>query len=161
MNRSTFRILLAAVLAFSLVGCRTGVGPREDATGANVERRISSDLRPFLESYFATWSSGDMKGYKSHFDDWATVTFIDKGKVVLAMPRDMFVDLQAQLKTTGTKVERMTSFTADEDDAAATVTAKWLLENGREKVTGVDRFTLIRSSDGSWKIISLLFYNDP
>ena len=155
--------LLAVMLVLVLFSCGADTTGQQGFTKVDENRKISPDLKPFLESYFATWSSGDMEGYKSHFHESATVTLIEKGKVLLSMPRDKFVQFQAEMvsPTDTTKVERMTSFTAEEDGNAATVTARWLLEIGGKKITGVDRFTLIRASDGGWKIISLLFYSEP
>jgi ketosteroid isomerase-like protein len=155
--------LLVVMLVLSLFSCGADTMRQQGSPKVDESRRISPDLNPFLESYFATWSSGDMEGYKSHFHESATVTLVEKGKVLLSMPRDKFVQSQAEMvsPTDKTKVERMTSFTAEEDSNAASVTAKWLLEIRGKKITGVDRFTLIRTSDGGWKIISLLFYSDP
>ena len=56
----------------------------------------------------------------------------------------------------------MTSFTADEDERAATVVAQWELTrgtgDGKEVERGVDRFTLMRDGRGKWKIAALVFY---
>jgi hypothetical protein len=161
MNRSICSRFLVILLTLSLIACTADEVFQEDSSRANKQKPISSDLKPFLESYFATWSSGDMKGYKSHFHEFAIVTLVERGKVIVSVSRDKFVDLQKEIisKTTVRHVERMTSFTADEDAVAASVTAEWLLEAEREKFTGVDRFTLIRAPDGTWKIISLVFYS--
>jgi hypothetical protein len=52
----------------------------------------------------------------------------------------------------------MTSFSADEDKKAATVSAQWVLMKGEKKQKGVDRFTIIRNLRGEWKIVSLVWY---
>ena len=122
--------------------------------------RCSADLEPFLQSYFATWSAGNMDAYRSHFHPSAVISLVDQGILVLSMPRDEFVSFQTEAIARAEMVERMTSFTADEDDRAASVTAKWLLEKEGTEKTGVDRFTLIRDREGRWKIIALLFYTD-
>ena len=52
----------------------------------------------------------------------------------------------------------MTTFTAEADAAAAQATAGWELQKGGQKITGVDRFTLVRDPQGQWKILFLVFY---
>ncbi|MHC4200437.1 MAG: nuclear transport factor 2 family protein [Planctomycetota bacterium] len=146
-------LALAGAVA-CLAGCRGA--PSSHAPGA------SADLEPFLRSYFASWSAGDMEAYRGHFDERARIALLKDGRLVYTMERDRFVDGQAALQSKArTKaVERMTSFTADEDAKAATVTARWELVRGAETKTGVDRFTLVRDERGKWKIVSLVFYAD-
>lgn len=162
------------------------------------ESQISGDIKPFLESYFATWSAGDIEGYKAHFHRQAVIVmvgydevsyavipglkwvarvlvYITKtlSKILLkighpgivlrhAMSRDEFMEQQTQIVTQSkiTLVERMLSFTVEEEKVVAVVMAKWLLEYGDKTLTGMDRFTLIRDTDGNWKIIYLLWYID-
>ena len=117
-------------------------------------------IRSFIESYFHDWSAGDVEGYKNHFDPAATIVYVDSGTVSRSTLSDPFVAEQgAYLKEAhGQVVERMTSFTAEADDAAAQVTAQWELRKPGEIETGVDRFTLLRDAAGKWKIVGLLFY---
>ena len=147
--------LTAAVVA--VLGCTAPSIP--EPPSATIPR-CSPDLKPFLESYFSTWSAGDMDAYRSHFHPSAVVALVDQGHVILSMPRDEFVSSQTEAIARARMVERMTSFTADEDDRAASVTAKWLLEKEGAEKTGVDRFTLIRDAKGKWRIVALLFYVD-
>ena len=150
-----------AAATVAALGCTSAPMPAPPSVSPPVKsRRCSPDLKPFLENYFATWSAGDMDGYRSHFHRSAVVTLVDEGEIVLSMPRDEFVSSQEEAIARARMVERMTSFTADEDDRAANVTAKWLLEKGATKKRGVDRFTLIRDTKGKWKIVALLFYVD-
>ena len=124
------------------------------------QARHSSDLKPFLESYFAAWSRGDIEAYKSLFHKNARITYVEDGTARAALSRDAFVRQQAAAiaRAKVPMSERMTSFSATEDDVAATVSAQWELKKGDETVTGVDLFTLIRDTDGKWKIISLVYY---
>lgn len=153
--RTSLSALAAATVA--ALGCTSALVPQPPSAR---NRTCSPDLKPFLESYFATWSAGDMDSYRSHFHPFAVITLVDRGEVVLSIPRDEFVALQAKAIARARMVERMTSFAADEDDCAASVTAKWLLEKEGTKKTGVDRFTLIRDREGSWRIVALLFYGN-
>jgi hypothetical protein len=117
-------------------------------------------IRKFTESYFSVWSNGDMAAYREHFAPAARIAYVQGGAVVKVMDRDPFVDQQAEAvaRAPVKMVERMTSFTCNSDGTAAQVTADWELKRGNEVTVGVDRFTLIRASDGLWKIAFLLFY---
>ena len=99
-----------------------------------------------------------MEEYGNHFHEQAFISTVTEGILTLSMSRDEFVEFQARALQGRTLTERMTSFTADEDDVAATVTAYWILDDGSKETTGIDRFTLIRDRFGNWKIVSLLFY---
>ena len=118
------------------------------------------DIRPFLESYFGTWSAGDMAAYRAHFDPAAQIAMAERGEIVWVEERDPFVAEQAKLirESPVPMVERMTTFTAEADAAAAQATAGWELQKGGRTITGVDRFTLIRDPQGQWKILFLVFY---
>jgi 2-C-methyl-D-erythritol 4-phosphate cytidylyltransferase len=105
-----------------------------------------------------------MRRYGDHFHRKAVISFVNDGKVDSSFPRDRFVMLQtaARARAKGKSVERMTSFTADEDGVAATVVAQWELTketgDGKKVERGVDRFTLMRDERGKWKIVALIFY---
>jgi hypothetical protein len=118
------------------------------------------DIRPFLESYFGTWSAGDMAAYRAHFDPAAQIAMVERGEVVDIAELDPFVAGQAKLIRAAAvpMVERMTTFTVESDAAAAQATAGWELQKGGQTITGVDRFTLIRDPQGQWKILFLVFY---
>ena len=158
MSRPTRRLATALALPTLLactISCSSPAPPRAAGT-----QNVSPDLAPFLRSYFATWSAGDMRAYKEHFHRDAVITLVEEGKVRSALPRERFVMLQtaARARSKVQAVERMRSFTADEDGQAATVVAEWELTKGGEVERGVDRFTLIRDYRGRWKIVSLVFY---
>jgi hypothetical protein len=145
-------------LTLSAVGCGNSRPAQEPPQ--TVEAEHSADLEPFLRSYFETWSRGDMEGYRDHFHEQAMIYLVKNGRVLVAMPRDPFVDGQeaARSSSEAPGVETMTSFTADEDRHAATVNAQWELIEGEERTVGVDRFTLIRDHQWSWKIVALVYY---
>ena len=154
----SYRLMVPA-LAACILSCTSPAPP-----GRPAARPLSPDLEPFLRSYFASWSEGDMRRYGDHFHQKAVITFVKDGEVDSSLPRDRFVMLQtaARARSKGKSVERMTSFTADEDERAATVVAQWELTrgtgDGKEVERGVDRFTLMRDGRGKWKIAALVFY---
>ncbi len=152
--------LVTAACVFTVAYCGSDQKPaREESSGSEI-RQASWDLEQFLESYFSSWSQGDIEGYRAHFHEGALIAMVSHGKIVLSMGRDEFVELQARELACRNMIERLTSFEADEDHISATVRAHWLLEEGRRTTTGVDRFTLIRNAQRQWKIIALLFYAD-
>jgi hypothetical protein len=155
--------VVLATLAAGAIAAAPGTTPGNAAAGQRSRPQGDAELESFLKSYFATWSSGDMAAYKAHFHPYATITSVQKGRIYLAVPRDPFVEIQSKLirDAKGTMIEQMTSYTADVDETAATVEARWLLEKGDEKQTGIDRFILIRDESGRWKIVALLFYPSP
>jgi len=142
---------LGSMAAVTYLGRPTATTPREE------------QIHGFIESYFHDWSAGDVEGYKNHFDPAATIVYMEKGEVAHSSRRDPFIAQQAQyLKDAqGQMVERMTSLTAEADDAAAQVTAHWELRKPGQLETGVDRFTLSRDAAGNWKIVTLVFYAYP
>ena len=151
----------------ALAGVMLGAGcsndrPQPEAGSHAVpdHSKLSADLEPFLTSYFATWSKGDMEGYRAHFHPDATIYLSEDGRVLMALKRDPFVDSQvaARASSDDPGVEVMTSFTADEDRYAATANVQWELTHDEEVAVGVDRFTLFRDEQWSWKILSLVYY---
>jgi ketosteroid isomerase-like protein len=127
--------------------------------------RLSADLEPFLQSYFASWSRGDMAAYSEHFHPDAVIVTVRNRRVVQTTRRDWFVAAQSALRARSPTppVERMLSFRADEDAQAATVVVQWELHRfdgtGPATVRGVDRFTLVRDVRERWKIVALVFYS--
>jgi hypothetical protein len=152
-TRLTILSLLGLLVAAALGG---GIA----LWSARHAEQAPADIRQFLESYFSTWSAGDMAGYKSHFDPDAQIAMVHEGEVVYVASLEPFVAEQAKAirESPERMVERMTTFTADADAAAAQATAGWELKKGSRTVTGVDRFTLIRNPQREWKILFLVFY---
>ncbi len=136
------------------------VSPKPVYPQQEIKRKLSPDLRPFLESYFASWSKHDIEGYRAHFQEQAVILFIERGQVRQLQSLEAFIKEQANYLSTVTEsvVEKMTSFTADEDNKSAMVSAQWVLIKGQQRKKGVDRFTLIRDLQGHWKIVCLVWY---
>jgi len=120
----------------------------------------SPDLKAFIGSYFTDWSARNVEAYKAHFHEKARIALVADGAVVQPLDLAPFIAQQtaahARAKTPMT--ERMTSFSALQDEAAASVAATWELKTAAGTETGVDRFTVIRDAQGKWKIVSLVFY---
>ncbi len=154
-RRKLIILFLTVGLSYSIFANLEAVRP-EEAT----KRKISADLRPFLESYFSSWSKRDIESYKSHFHEKAVIVFIEKRQVHRLQSLDAFIRDQGNFLSSVTESirEQMTSFTADEDQKAATVSVQWVLTKGVRKEKGVDRFTMIRDLRGDWKIVSLVWY---
>jgi hypothetical protein len=148
--------VVAFVAVIFLVACSKSQ-QRQPPTPAPTH---SADLQPFLESYFATWSVGDMEAYRGHFHSTARIHLLKSGSIQMALDRDPFVEGQRAIREASDDpgVERMTDFRVDEDRQAATVTAEWELRSGGRLQVGIDRFTLIRDEQWNWKIVGLLFY---
>lgn len=145
------RVLLTLVLsfAFALSACK-----KSDAAPKH------EDIEKFLTSYFATWSKGDIDAYGAHFSPQASVSLIEGGSVRWVMPLDRFLASQKRAVTSEKMTEHMTSFEADVDAVAASVTVQWVLEKKSGKSKGVDRFILFKDFNGEWLIQSLVFYGD-
>lgn len=157
---------LGPAIAVAMVAASAACSSRREASEPDAAApapapEISADLEPFLTSYFGSWSAGDMDGYRDHFHPDAMIYFVEKGRVVVGLPREPFVKGQrdARASSDNPGVEKMTAFRADEDRDAATVAAEWELVEGDESTVGVDRFTLIRDEQWRWKILSLVFYS--
>jgi hypothetical protein len=157
MKRSVSLLLVFSLLTISFFfwACTSA---SDSTSNQEADADAGADLEPFLASYFASWSAGDMAGYREHFHQRAVIAAVTEGILTLSMSRDEFVQYQERAVLGKTLTERMTSFTANEDEVAATVTAEWVLDDGERTTTGVDRFTLIRDRLGNWRIVSLLYY---
>jgi hypothetical protein len=157
--RSLGSVIVVAIVA-GVASCSSRSQQCEEPQAAP-EQEVSADLEPFLTSYFGTWSAGDMDGYRDHFHADATIYLVEKGRVVMGLRRDPFVEGQREVRAGSDHpgVEKMTAFRADEDRDAATVAAEWELVEGDERTVGVDRFTLIRDERWRWKILALVFYS--
>jgi ketosteroid isomerase-like protein len=150
--------LLVAAAALA-AACSRGAS-REEPVCPPARPEASPELRAFLESYFASWSRGDMQGYADHFLGDAVVMYVADGEVRSSMELAPFIEQQAamQAEEESRAEERMTGLVADEDGHAATATVDWVLERGEMTQRGVDRFTLVRDAEGGFKIATLVFY---
>ncbi|BBM85668.1 nuclear transport factor 2 family protein [Candidatus Uabimicrobium amorphum] len=124
--------------------------------------KISSDIEPFLNKYFTSWSNNNIKDYRSCFHKDAIIIYIKNGTVQNKQDLQTFIKGQsAYLAKTKNVRESMTSFTAKEDSKSAAIVAKWAFEEqGKISGTGVDHFLLIRDKKKQWKIVSLVWYKD-
>jgi hypothetical protein len=154
-DRLAIALVGAIVLAAAFLAGREFAPARPEGLAHDRE-----EIRGFLESYFRVWSAGDMVAYRSHFDPSAQVALLDQGRVAVVAELDPFMEKEEKLRreTTVPMRERMVSFTADADETTAHVTAQWELKKGDDITTGVDRFTLVRDRQGTWKILFLAFY---
>ncbi len=100
-----------------------------------------------------------MAGYRALFHDKACIVATAKGWVLWEVGPDDFVRMQRG--GTPRFPERMTSVEAFEDSVAAVARVRWELTGHGRTSTGIDVFTLVRDRDGSWKIVHLLFYQEP
>lgn len=132
-------------------------------TAWNAPDSSPPDIRAFLESYFSTWSASDLKGYRSHFHEDARIYQINNRGIISSLDLNSFIAQQsiALARSPGSMYEKMTSFTADKDSRAASVTVQWELHKGSAVKTGIDRFILCREQKGNWKILALVFYGTP
>ncbi|MCZ7583760.1 MAG: nuclear transport factor 2 family protein [Deltaproteobacteria bacterium] len=121
------------------------------------------DIEAFLTSYFSSWSAGDMRAYRAHFHDDAVISFVKDGVVRAEKNVDDFVRGQASVqRRPGSRLtERMLEYKVLADEHAASVEAFWELDKKDHVERGIDRFTLVKTADGEWKIVSLLFYKRP
>jgi ABC-type uncharacterized transport system permease subunit len=125
----------------------------------SVERE-EEKLSNFLDFYFKSWSSQDMKGYESCFHQDAMIQvksqksfrtqrlpeFIEEQKLALSMSVDKMTEIPLAKKI---YIEKET----------AHAQVRWKLSARGKEFTGWDHFTLIKSEKG-WKILYLYFYFD-
>ena len=144
---------MAGVLFFMGLAC----------AGQKSSSAYPPDLEPFLKSYFSSWSAGNFKAYEAHFHRNARIYYVNSQRSI-EMDSDLktFIAQQIEVRANASArlSEKMTKFSGNVDDRAASLETKWELLNGSSKRTGIDRFTLIRDESGKWKILSLLFYED-
>ena len=88
-----FHRMMAPALAACILSCTSPAPP-----GTAAKKAVSPDLEPFLRSYFATWSEGDMRRYGDHFHRKAVITFVRDGEVDSSLPPDRFVMLQTAIR---------------------------------------------------------------
>lgn len=152
MKRTLFLLLLCTLTAAGLSSC--------DKSGASHPEE--PEVRAFLERYFSTWSAQDMDGYAACFHDAARVTYVaDRSGSQRTETLSDF--LHGQRMGHKTAAEPMTeiadSMDIQMDDRAALARVRWTLLKGADRSTGIDHFSLIKTTAG-WKIIHLLFYAD-
>lgn len=118
-------------------------------------------LRPFLETYFSTWSAQDMQGYAACFSPQARISYVHKGGHTDTESLTDFLHSQKmghQTATTPMK-EVPLSIQLSGDSRVAQAAVSWRLTKGNTEQTGWDYFTLVKTPSG-WRILSLAFYVD-
>ena len=140
-------VLLAAI---ALTACH-----RQQLSSATPEpspREV--EVRKFINSYFESWSTKDLKTYGACFHSRARVWFTDQGP----MEKAPFLESQRQAHVTSAyplkEVPLSTEVTIKGD--LAHVNVYWELDRGNGRVRGYDFFTLV-FADGRWQIIALVF----
>lgn len=145
---SSFLILVSSFIA----GCSPASTPAASD---------DKDVREFLTCYFSTWSAKDMDGYGACFHPQARVSFVQNG---VPQTQGLSDFLHGQKMGHATAREPMTEVPTGMkilmDDRTAQASVRWKLTQGSRIVTGTDCFTLIKTPEGGWAIMSLVFYND-
>lgn len=118
-----------------------------------------AEIDRFLQTYFTSWSQSDFKTYGDLFHPQAEISFVQNGRVTGVWKKDAFLDLQRATQAASPATERFLSRSITRDAQGATVVAAYELKPVMKRPQrGVDRFTLIRDSDGEWRILYLVFY---
>lgn len=101
-----------------------------------------------------------MVSYQKHFQPKARIFFVDEGKVQDDLDtKDFFAQQEKFIKDAKGNVEEYRVRSVVQESAlGASAVVYWKLREGEHESTGVDRFTIIRTDDGSLKILSLTYY---
>jgi hypothetical protein len=152
MKRALFLRLICLIALIGLPSCE-----KSDSQLAE-----EPAVRAFLERYFSTWSAQDMDGYAACFHESARVTYVaDRSGNQRTETLSDFLHGQRMGHKTATEpmTEIADSMDIQTDDRAALARVHWTLLKGAQKSTGIDHFSLIKTTSG-WKIMHLLFYAD-
>jgi hypothetical protein len=127
-----------------------------------MSKSASPELDLFLKEYFERWSAKDLVRFAECFHDQATCHSIVDGVVAFHGTKDDLIRRQAKYfeSVQDSISEKMLSFSAEEDDCTALVTARWEFEGAGQRFIGIDRFTLLRGSDHKWKVLHLAWYSE-
>jgi hypothetical protein len=115
------------------------------------------EVRRFIETYFRTWSAGEMDKYAACFHPEAVIQFIDKGQIRTQLA-PQFLAEQRRYQGQSKSVEMPLSAEVRFEEMLARAVVRWkLLGSGGRTKYGYDHFTLI-PQEGGWKIVNLVFY---
>jgi pyroglutamyl-peptidase len=145
-----------------LVAWNDGQGQRAAETGQGSEADPrDKEVRRFIETYFRTWSAGEMDQYAACFHAGAVIQFVDKERIRTQLAPQFLAEQRQYQSGTSRSMEVPLSAEVRFEGAIARAIVRWKLlgSNGRTKY-GYDHFTLIRQENG-WKIANLLFYETP
>lgn len=144
-------LLLLAALALS--ACH----PEAPKTQAPPVSPREAEVRKFINTYFESWSTRDLKTYGECFHARSRVWFTDQGP----MEKAPFLESQRQAHASSPyplkEVPLSTDVTIKGD--LAHVNVYWELDRGNGRVRGHDFFTLV-FAEGHWQIIALVFNQD-
>ena len=119
------------------------------------------EIEDFIDTYFKTWSKGDIQSYSNLFYPTAVIQFREKNGKVFTENIGNFIEGQrlSQSNTADLLTEVPTSKKIDPGKELSFARVSWKMTGRGKFVTGWDYFILIKIKD-SWKIQYLLFSND-
>ncbi len=119
------------------------------------------EIEDFIDTYFKTWSKGDILSYSNLFYPTAVIQFREKNGKVFTENIGNFIEGQrlSQSNTADLLTEVPTSKKIDPGKELSFARVSWKMTGRGKFVTGWDYFILIKIKD-TWKIQYLLFSND-
>jgi len=119
------------------------------------------EIEDFIDTYFKTWSKGDILSYSNLFYPTAVIQFREKNGKVFTENIGNFIEGQrlSQSNTSDLLTEVPTSKKIDLGKELSFARVSWKMTGRGKFVTGWDYFILIKIKD-TWKIQYLLFSND-
>ncbi|MCB1178456.1 MAG: nuclear transport factor 2 family protein, partial [Leptospiraceae bacterium] len=119
------------------------------------------NLENRIDSYFKTWSAGNLQAYKNHFHETAIIHYKSRysGAFVKEELKQFINNQELAIKSS----EKMREFPLSKkiviqgDTADAIV--RWKLVSQDREDTGYDHFIWVKTKNG-WKILYLFFYFD-
>ncbi len=119
------------------------------------------EIEDFIDTYFKTWSKGDIQSYSNLFYPTAVIQFREKNGKVFTENVSNFIESQrlSQSNTSDLLTEVPTSKKIDPGKELSFARVSWKMTGRGKFVTGWDYFILIKIKD-TWKIQYLLFSND-
>jgi len=119
------------------------------------------EIEDFIDTYFRTWSKGDIQSYSNLFFPTAVIQFKEKNGKVLTENISNFIEGQrlSQSNAADLLTEIPTSKKIDTGKEVSFARVTWKMTGRGKFVTGWDYFILIKTKD-SWRIQYLLFSND-
>jgi hypothetical protein len=119
------------------------------------------EIEDFIDTYFKTWSKGDILSYSNLFYPTAVIQFREKNGKVFTENIGNFIEGQrlSQSNTADLLTEVPTSKKIDLGKELSFARVSWKMTGRGKFVTGWDYFILIKIKD-TWKIQYLLFSND-
>ena len=111
------------------------------------------EIEDFIDTYFKTWSKGDIQSYSNLFYPTAVIQFREKNGKVFTENVSNFIEGQrlSQNNTADLLTEIPTSKKIDTGKDVSFARVTWKMTGRGKFVTGWDYFILIKIKD-SWKI---------